>query len=188
MIKQRSGDNSGNYHADGNMHIGNNIINSPESRYNAYKALADEFHKEIANQNNEFCEVIKKLEHYSSQKNNDKRGLKQKLIDGKYENDYDWASELKENYTKKLTETTLSPATQKIHAYLLARVYTLFKNTIEFSIHESATSNYIKRLIEKEVIQPVEDIFGIDNVLELYSDDIYAMIYFLTGNCHLKWD
>ncbi|XGA84108.1 hypothetical protein OEG92_03960 [Polaribacter sejongensis] len=43
-------------------------------------------------------------------------------------------------------------------------------------------------MINELVIKEVENILSERNILNIYSDDILAMIYFLTGNCHINWD
>jgi hypothetical protein len=44
----------------------------------------------------------------------------------------------------------------------------------------------IKRAVQHEIIDPIEAMLG-ENVLDLYADEINGMLYFLTGNCHIRW-
>ena len=41
--------------------------------------------------------------------------------------------------------------------------------------------------IDDKVIKPAIFVLG-ENVLKLLKEDINGMIYFLTGNCHIKWE
>jgi len=153
------------------------------------KKLVVKYHEEKkAGTDSPFLGYIKKLEHYSTAVDAMVSDLSSKLTDGGFENDIDWALQFKENYAKLLEENKFSLASQHIHVFLLAKVIVLFNQFIVDGIRSKMPKQETKQLLVKKVIEPIEELVGgDDNVLELYSDDINGMIYFLTGNCHLKW-
>jgi len=185
ILKQQGGNNSNQYQAANNL----TVINHTESPgYNQYLKLVEEFEKEIESGELEFREFIDKIQHYTSNIDDVVIGLEKKLQNGGFEKDYSWANEMKEYYYKKITENDLSKATQKIHAFILAKVCVLFNFHIRGAINDGVPKDIIRGLIISEVVQPVQEMLGKNNVLDLYDDDITAMIYFLTGNCHIKWN
>jgi hypothetical protein len=40
--------------------------------------------------------------------------------------------------------------------------------------------------IKDEIINVLLQKLG-ENILEIYADSISGMLFFLTGNCHIKW-
>lgn len=184
--KQVSGDNSSQYQAHGDIIVNN--YNKPTEFHRQYLKLVEEFERELESGEIEFREFIDKIQHYSSSIDDNIIGLEQKLINGGFQNDYSWANQMKEYYSKKITNNNLSKATQKIHAFILARICVLFNLYVRGAINDGKPKDEIRDIITTKVIQPVQDMLGESNVLDLYDDDITAMIYFLTGNCHIKWN
>lgn len=185
VILKQTGDNSQQYQAAGNMTVFNEK-SSPN--YNQYLKLVEEFEKELESGEIEFREFIDKIQHYTSNIDEEVIGLERKLQNGGFQNDYSWANEMKEYYFKKITENGLSRATQKIHAFILARVCVLFNIHVRGAINDGVPKEIVRKLIISQVVQPVQEMLGENNVLDLYDDDITSMIYFLTGNCHIKWN
>lgn len=58
-------------------------------------------------------------------------------------------------------------------------VYTLICN--------NAPQENIDKLITERIINPVKQELGI-NLFKYDEEDIMGMIFFLTGNCHIKWN
>jgi hypothetical protein len=44
----------------------------------------------------------------------------------------------------------------------------------------------IQRALVDSVITPIEDVLG-ENPLLLDAVEVMGMIYYLTGNCHIRW-
>ena len=148
--------------------------------------LTELFKEEQAN-NITTQEIIPKLQHYNSVVDIDSKvvGLEEKLRLGGFESDIVTAQVMKEMCAKKLTEFQFSPSAQKVFCILLAEIYTKFIFNVS-PVLETAEKHEVMSIIETRVIGPVQDILG-ENVLEIYSDELVGMLYFLTGNCHLKW-
>lgn len=135
---------------------------------------------------------INKLERFSTNPDGDILTLKQKLENGGRGDDYELALELEEMYWMFLNSNKFSKSIQRIHAFLLAKVFTLFHTYVSTEIRKrDSTRETINHTIMEKVINPVVELLyeelDSDDDLELYTDDVYAMIYFLTGKCHLKW-
>ena len=183
-LGQTAGKNSTQYQSGGNMTVYN--YNSQPKLYTQYLKLVEEFQQELENGNTEFRDFIDKIQHYTATIDG-VVGLSSKLTEAGFENDIDFAQQLKEYYYKKITENNLSKATQKIHAFLLAKICILFNLCIKGAINDGVSKDVIREMIIEKVINPIQDMLGENNVLNLYDDDITAMIYFLTGNCHIRW-
>jgi hypothetical protein len=186
-LKQTAGDGSKLYQSQGSLtHVENNTYYSNSYTIN-YSKLAEEYKKETTS-DIVMIEIVSKLQHFITSVDSEFIGLEQKLINGGFQNELQFANLLKEQYTKYLTSNNLSKAGQKIHAFLLARIFVAFNMYIPEAINEGRTNLEIKQIILERIVQPVEDVLGVDNVLELYQDDVMSMVYFLTGNCHIKWE
>lgn len=187
-LKQTAGDNSEQYQAAGNIIVNKTEINY-EERITFLKQLTDKYKEEVKNNTNtEFSGYIKRLERYINVADGELLDLTQKLTNAGYEKDLDWALRLKEQYAKMLQEHKFFKSSQQIHAFILARVIVLFQNHVLSTIRSGASQQVVRDVIYDKVIKQIESEIGGDyNVLELYSEDINGMIYFLTGNCHLVW-
>lgn len=187
-FEQTAGDNSEQYQASGDIIINKTEINHND-RIDLLKHLVSQYDDEVrSNKNPEFSGYIKKLERYANVVDGELLDLKQKLIIAGYGNDLDWALALKEQYAKILQEHKFLKSSQHIHAFILARVIVLFQNHVLSVIRSGAEQSVVRDVIYNKVITQIEsEIGGEHNVLELYSEDINGMIYFLTGNCHLVW-
>jgi hypothetical protein len=183
-LTQTAGSGSKQYQAAGNI----NIIHNSDNHYNQYLKLVEEFEKELASEQSPYREIIAKIRHFTSNIDGDKIiGLEKKLENAGFESDFTWARDMKEQYFKKITENNLSKATQKIHAFLLARTCVLFNLHVRGAINDGMSKDVIKDLLIEKVINPVQNMVGENNVLDLLDDDLIGMMYFLTGNCHITW-
>jgi len=135
-----------------------------------------------------FSETIAKLEHYQTQVPDDPViGVEDKLnAAGWSPQQVEFAKKTKELFVKKILEFQLSESAQRIEALLLAEVYSRFHLAIAPLIDSDAELAAINRAVQNEIINPIQEMLG-ENVLELYADEIDGMLYFLTGNCHIRW-
>jgi len=135
-----------------------------------------------------FYETVDKLEHYkSSPPGEPTLTLEEKLEKGGCADQLRFARQTKELFSKNLVQFQYSESAQRIHALLLAEVYSRFHRLVSPLIHQGADINAINRAVQVEIIEPVQRLLQ-DNVLELYAAEINGMLYFLTGNCHIRWD
>ncbi len=131
---------------------------------------------------------IEDLDYYNSQIENETIiGLEAKLIAGNKANIVWYAKDVKERYHKKLLKTSqFSEAAQKINVYLLAIVRSYYMLEIYPLVCNGEAETFINLSIQERIIKPLMVELG-DNLLSFTHDDIQGMLYFLTGNCHIKW-
>ena len=135
-----------------------------------------------------FSEIVDELLHFKTYaKDTDVIGLEKKLENGRRLKYLDFAEKSKEKFTKKLLKNEYSETAQHIYAFLLAKVYSRFEISIYPRLNENHPDEYINQLISEFIVKPIEDLLG-NNLLHIYEDEINGMIYFLTGNCHIKWN
>ena len=162
-------------------------VNLTEKRNKYLCSLMERFKKE-RDGNIQVNTIIDELTHYKTPIHSERIiGLENKLKKGKREDLLDDALITKEKFTKKLLKYELFESAQEIYAILLAHVYYNFRTHIVPIIKEETYSNSeINKLIDERVIDPLFNELD-ENVLKIYKDEINGMIYFLTGNCHIRW-
>jgi hypothetical protein len=148
-----------------------------------YKRLQDERKNDIT-----INDIIEELKHFKSQANSAEiLELEVKLNNGNRVDLLDFALAVKEKFTMKLLRNEHSESAQEIFAVLLGKVWTSFQINVYPKIKEGHPNEFINSLIQEHIVKPLEEILG-ENLLKLYDQEIHGMIYFLTGNCHLKWN
>lgn len=192
-MKQEAGNNSELYQAE-NQTVNRYVVEQPKLSTNqALVNLIEAYKEEIkSTQPNTTGEFIEKLNFFMSSFDNEFMTLEQKLEAGGFSSDIAMARKLKQNYAMTLQRIKHINSAQKIHAYLLGMVWVNFSYAYEF-LNKNGTdrpaNTFIKSIIDTKVIAPVESLLNsADNALEIYHMDIHAMIYYLTGNCHIKWN
>ncbi len=113
-------------------------------------------------------------------------GLMEKLKAGQRLDLLEEAEELKERVAKKITRAENIDSAQKLYIYLLEDVITAFKYKILPLIKENKDNAIVDSAIKSNIIDPISEKLGI-NPLNLFPRDIEGLLYFLIGNCHLKW-
>lgn len=164
-----------------------NITYSNSSRATYLQDLYERYEKE-KKQNPEFKKLCEELDYFNSILDGDIMGLEEKLKQGGREKLISYALEVKERFHKKLMKTSqYSEIAQDINIYLLTKVRRGFLMEIYGLICNNESEEKINILIRERIIKPVQDDLGI-NLFRYNEDDIMGMIFFLTGNCHLKWN
>ncbi|MHA7610093.1 ABC-three component system protein [Elizabethkingia meningoseptica] len=119
-------------------------------------------------------------------------GLEQKLKDtGFTDREILKALFLKEKYAKRVILGEMFQAQQEIDVEIFSIIDSNFEAYVyPLIINGTEKSIVLQRLMEK-VIQPILDILNregeSDDFLNYNANDIYGMLYFLTGKCHLNW-
>ncbi|OEA16662.1 hypothetical protein BBM55_14990 [Vibrio parahaemolyticus] len=139
----------------------------------------DEQYKEFSSQLNNFLErkVEGKL-----------RDLGQKLTDGNRDFLLDYAMDVKERVSKKIMQFSHYKSAQELYTYILTNIRTTFLHEISPRIKSGDFKVYqINDLVEEKIIQPVlESVHGCS--LNLDKEELYGLLYILTGNCYIEWD
>lgn len=143
--------------------------------------FAFEVDKDVKMQN-----LIEALDHYHCNLEVNVIGLEQKLKNGNRDSIIDYALRAKESFHKKLIRYQLYEAAQKINAHLLAQIESKYQLHVYPMIYAEHPQDLINHLIDKKVVEPVLEELE-ENSLGYTALEINGMLYFLTGNCHIKW-
>ncbi|MFL0808160.1 MAG: hypothetical protein K6L60_12825 [Oceanobacter sp.] len=152
------------------------------------KRLLEEHENERLN-NSSYQKFSDELNNFFKEKQLSKlRNLETKLMDGGRENFINIAIESKERVTKKIHKYSLYKSAQDIYTYLLTNIRSAFKHGIESRIKSGKFDTYeIDELVKNEIIDPFfHNIQGSSLYIDL--DELYGLLYLLTGNCHIEWD
>ena len=163
-----------------------NISNTYE-RSMYLQDLYDKFQKE-KEENQDLREFCEELDYFNSKIDEDIIGLEEKLKLGGKQMLLSYAKDVKEKFHKKLMLTSqYSLIAQDINVYLLTKVRRGFMMEIYTLICNNESEEKINLMITERIINPVKVDLGI-NLFRYNEDDIMGMIFFLTGNCHIKWN
>jgi hypothetical protein len=113
-------------------------------------------------------------------------GLEKKLQNGSFNENVELAETLKEMFYRKVEHFRFSKSAQKIFLYVMANVMSLFHTKIYQLICNDTAHDIIMSKIQDEIVDVLSQKLG-ENILEIYNDCILGMLYYLTGNCHIKW-
>jgi hypothetical protein len=131
--------------------------------------------------------IIEQLQHYlSARTDGDVRGLEDKLKTSGRKDLLDFASLLKEKATKKMMRYQHSRTAQRIFTIILEQIHTSFVLTIVPRIQNEES----RLTVDQSTHVMLDDEIGKlgENLLELTSHDLLGLLYFLAGNCHIRWD
>ena len=146
-----------------------------------------EKYRQEREKNLEFRQTVEKLEHYKTQAPDEPvLTLEEKLRNGGREDLIQFALRTKQMFAMKLAKHSLSESAQEINAFLLAEVFSRFYQQVYPHVCKGAPIEAVNSSIQTQIIEPLQGIMG-ENVLGHYADEINGMLYFLTGNCHIKW-
>lgn len=113
-------------------------------------------------------------------------GLEKKLVLGKREDLIERALILKDLFARKLYKNQLSIVMQHAYVHILAYICTSFNNNIKPLIAAGCSPEEIDKSIHKEIIENVYHQLAEFSV-DITTEHIHGMLFFLTGKCHLKW-
>lgn len=164
----------------------NNYYTQSESRLGGwFRRLNDEINNDIRLQKklDDIKRYLTKLPHTI--------GLEAKLKDGGFsQSAIDKARRLKMYFAKKSTRFQYYESAQLIDSYLFAKLCHRFDTYILPNI-ESHPLCDIRQMVYEKVVLPIIDEINAngsyDRQLCYNEDDIYGMLYYLTGKCHINW-
>ena len=151
------------------------------------KDLYERFEQERRD-NRLFHDVLEEFEFYQRQVSDERVvGLEAKLkAAGKNEELIQMAIELKERYSKKLTKYQLFESAQRINVFLLCYARTQFMTFVYPKIKDKSNDEIVDNRMQQYVINPMLALLKGDTY-GFTPDDIHGILYFLTGNCYIKW-
>lgn len=119
-------------------------------------------------------------------------GLELKLLDGGFSKKaIDKARRQKQSYAKKATKYQYYEMANKIDNYLFAIVSDHFDREVLPLIEDEKPLREINQAVYDKVVLPVMEelntVGDSDTCLCYTLDDVFGMLYYLTGNCHINW-
>lgn len=174
---------------------GNNILQAGRDINNYYSHQDEkmkeliEAYKEEQKSNPSFNKIIEELDYYLNPVKAEEQnviGLEQKLINGQFDEYIEYAMAMKDIFWRNVERNRFSKAAQQIFLYIMADVHILFKHKIYPLLSNNNDHELIMSKIYDEIIYVLLQKLG-ENILDIYADSISGIIFFLTGNCHIKW-
>jgi uncharacterized protein Smg (DUF494 family) len=119
-------------------------------------------------------------------------GLEQKLQDAGFSiREILRALVRKEKYSKRVIEGEMFQYQQEIDVEIFSVIDINFDTYVYPMIVKGADKSEILDMLQEKVIDKVMDLINkngeFDDHLNYNLNDIYGMVYFLTGKCHLNW-
>lgn len=179
----QSGSTAGGNIAAGDINTTNIVIPTTPS---PLQSLLERIDKE-RDADPEFNALIDILQHFSeSAYEGAPLGLKKKLEDGSRTDLVVQATREKEIFAKQLSKHQHSESAQNVYAYLLGVVKDRFVQHITPMLQNDVPLEQIDTAIVNHIINPcIAEL--LHNPLAISSVHLHGMIYFLTGNCYIKW-
>lgn len=165
----------------------NNFYGVSVTRYQRwFQKLATEIE-----QDKRYNKTIDNLKYYETVLDGTK-GLKEKLNDGgRTSEEISKAIRQKQKFAKKQEKYKYYESAQWINSHLFAEILLLFEDNVKPKIEEGCDKQTIISTVAKLVVRPMLNKLNIegsdDEYLGYDAEDIYGMIYYLTGGCHINW-
>lgn len=178
-------DKVGNYNSNV-RDVYNNYYTQSESRLGGwFRRLNEEINNDIRLQ--------KKLDDIKCYRTKMRHtiGLEAKLKDGGFsQSAIEKARRLKMFFAKKSMRFQYYESAQRIDIYLFAKICHRFDTYILPNI-ESQPLSEINQMVYEMVVRPIVDEINANGSCDRHlcytEDDIFGMLYYLTGNCHINW-
>ncbi len=119
-------------------------------------------------------------------------GLEQKLEDGKWsKSEIDRAIRQKLKFAKKQEKYKYFQSAQYINSHLFSEILMNFDDYVKPLIYSQASKVEILKAVRNNVITPILDKLNTEGADDDYlcydAEDVYGMVYYLTGICHINW-
>lgn len=166
-----------------------NIFNKTQPSVEQLRKFFHDFSIECKNGIVKNNELPCKLEHLMTQKKGETIvGLEEKLhAANKTDEEIEYAMELKEDYAKKLTKYQFYLSSQKINLFLLTTARSQFQCHVYPLIQMKKSDEEIKYALEEHVINYLKNMLQVDLEMVFDPEDVWGILYYLTGNCYIKW-
>jgi hypothetical protein len=175
--------------AGGNIAGRDNIIVEAAPRpENALARLFRRLKEEVAD-DQRLTEYIRELEIFTRHVDTEEVvGLEGKLKAAGRDDQLDMAMAMKEMVFSQLRDNIFSPTFQQIYATLLGKVFEEFETWVKSAIIAGKSRQEIDEIVNLKIIHPIMgEIESCGDYGGVTPQTIRGMIYFLTGNCHIRW-
>lgn len=152
------------------------------------RRLFERFEKEKQNDST-YDSISQELQHLMTQREGEiVIGLEKKLeLANKPKELIEWASEQKENYSKRLFKLQFYESFQQINLILLSTARTQFMVHVYPIIAREGSDEEVSYALDEYVIKYLSSMLDEDDNFVFGPGDEWGIIYFLTGNCYIKW-
>jgi hypothetical protein len=133
---------------------------------------------------------IRQLEVYTRRVENEEViGLEEKLRLAGRERQLTFAVALKENVYADIKANIFSPAYQLIVATLMSKVHERFDTHVRPLIEAGVGKAQVDKVVSEQITVPIStELDGCPQFQDVALDYVRGMMFFLTGNCHIRWD
>ena len=174
---------------DSQVNIGKNEGNIYLSKKSRFSQRFEKLNSEVA-QNEKYDEIFDDLKYYRTKL--DGLDMPTKLRDGGFHfREIMTATRKKEKYAKKAERFKFFESAQWIDCQLFAKILDEYNVHVMPLIIQGANQHQIMTVVSEKVVNPVLGLINVegekDEVLNYDAEDIYGMIYYLTGQCHINW-
>ncbi|MGB3431736.1 ABC-three component system protein [Achromobacter sp.] len=129
-----------------------------------------------------------KLEHFlTNETSPDIRGLEEKLLASGRDDLLTVARMRKQSAYKAIMRQQGSKSAQTIYTFLMAEIVVNFEQSVLPLIQAGAERGVVDAAMLDNVISPSLRMLE-SNPLMLDKMDIQGLVYFLAGNCYVRWD
>jgi hypothetical protein len=132
-------------------------------------------------------ELLVDYEYFTTQAPDDRRPLAQKLADGGRSHEVKEAQRKKERFAMSLQRHSAQVSSLARYTRLLSDVESRFNRHVRPSIKAGAPPQEINHQIQQAVIDPALK-SQLAETPDATSSLIESALYYLTGNCHVRWD
>lgn len=173
-----------------------NQLNIAENQGPIYLTKQTRFSKRFEKLNKEVASderyegIMDSLKYYLTSR--DGIDMPTKLQDGGFnQNEIIEATRKKEKFAKRLELNKFFESAQWIDSQLFGKIKMDFQAFVLPLVNSGISKDEIFKELVLKVIYPVLDLINVegenDEVLNYNADDIFGMVYYLTGQCHLNW-
>ncbi len=143
--------------------------------------------RHVTNLSSAICTTPSEHEDYSVKSDTDRRDLLNKLIDADREHEYGYANEAQNKFARKLAKTGLFTSARRDHDTLLTEIQTRFYLHIYHPlICKDAEDSVITSTLQTQLVDPLAN--KKLGETSFSSKDIISALYYLTEQCHIRWD
>jgi len=149
--------------------------------------LYDALKQEVQN-SGQPIQTIEQLQHFmAAPPSQVDRSLAAKLNDSGRSDLVETAELAKERAAKKIMRFQTSSTAQEIFAYVLGELHNKYVHHVRPLIAGGASRSEIDAAFEQKVVRPVVECMQ-PSSLGMSPDIVQAFLFFLAGNCHVRWD
>lgn len=165
----------------------NTVNNFSASSKTHIERLYDALKEEVRN-SGQPIETIEQLQHFMAiPPSQVDRTLAAKLTESGRGDIVEMAELAKERAAKKIMRFQTSGTAQEIFAYVLGELHNKYIHHARPLIAQGADRASIDSVFEERVVRPVVDCMQ-PSPLGMSPDMVQAFLFFLAGNCHIRWD